>query len=93
MKGNFYLFNKINITDQLQIYFDILDNSKFDKFNQFMLFLEYNYTDFNITLNDIKLINYTIVSMINPEIKKDFSCLNDFLTIERDNKYDKAYYE
>ena len=56
MDGSFYLLNKIDITNEISIYFDYLDNSNFTTFNEFLTFLKNNCDKFNITNNDIQLI-------------------------------------
>ena len=64
----FSILNKINITNELQIYFDYLDNSKFT-LNKFLNFLEDNLTEFKIKKNDILLMKYIIYSIFNAEVK------------------------
>ena len=85
--------NKISITDEVLNYFNILDDSKFDNANQFLKSLKSYYKGFNITLNDIKLMEYVILAMFNQNVKNNYEYLEDFLKIEKENKNDIAYYE
>ena len=93
MDGTYYIFNKINITHELIIYFDYLDNSNLTTFNEFFVFINNNRDIFNVTYNDIYLMECVILSMFNPEAKNDISFLDKFLEIKKRNENDKAYYE
>lgn len=93
MSGQNYILHKINITYELQIYFDYLDNSKFSNVSKFLDFLKTNNTKFNIKQNDIKLIEKVILCMFDEDAKNDYSSLDYLLQIEKENEDDMAYYE
>ena len=44
LSGSDEILNKVNITNELQIYFDYLDNSKFETLGKFLAFLRNNYS-------------------------------------------------
>ena len=93
IKGKYYIFNKINIIDELSFYFEYLDDNKFTTISKFFLFLRKNYNKFNITLNDIQLIEYVISSIFKLKEAYGIEVSESFLTIKKENKNDKAYYE
>lgn len=90
---SYYILNKINLTNELDTYFDILDERKFTNLGLFINFLKAHTTEFKITKNDISLMEYVIISMFKEEVRNDYQCLDSFLEIKKENKDDMAYYE
>ena len=89
----YYILNKINITNELEIYSNYLDESKFTNLGLFINFLKTHYSEFKITKNDISLMEFVISSIFNAEVKNDYQCLDSFLEIKKENNDDMAYYE
>ena len=87
------IFNKHDITNEIEIYFKYLDNSKFTTLSKFLNFLTEHHTKFDITLNDIRLMDYVISSVFKEEVRKDYSCFDDFLKIKKEKQNVMAYYE
>ena len=90
---SYYILNKINLTNELETYFDILDERKFTNLGLFINFLKTHTTEFKITKNDISLMEYVISSMFREEVRNDYQCLDSFLEIKKENNDDMAYYE
>ncbi len=89
----YYILNKINITNELEMYFKYLDDNKFTTIGLFINFLKTHITEFKNTNNDISLMEYVISSNFNGDVKKDYQCLDSFLEIKKENNDDMAYYE
>ena len=88
------LLNKINVTNEINTYFDYLDDSKFITLSKFIEFLKSNNKVFKVSNNDIDLMQYIIVSNFNSEVKENFESLDDFLKLEKiENSNNNAYYE
>ena len=90
---SYYILNKINLTNELDTYFDILDERKFTNLGLPINFLKTHTTEFKITKNDISLMEYVISSMFKEEVRNDYQCLDSFLEIKKENNDDMAYYE
>ena len=93
ISGEDYILKNINITSELEIYFEYLDGNTFDNFDEFLKFLRNNHSIFNISLNDIKLMEFVIFSKYKNDIINNYEKLDEFLEIEKENKNDMAYYE
>ena len=88
---NYYLLNKIDVTNELSILNDEYDNKNSENFDEFMDFLYKNKYQFNITYNDILLMKCVFLNcFVLNRIKKDITILDDFLQLENG---DNAYYE
>ena len=72
MNRNYYLLNKIDVSLEIAVMLDELDDGEFQIFDKFMDFLEKNKNQFHVTDNDIKLMKCTLKAYFNPEeIKED----------------------
>jgi hypothetical protein len=88
------ILNKIDITGEINAYFDYLDDSKFSNLGNFIEFLKNNDKRFKVNINDINLMQYVIVSNFKSEVKENFECLNSFLELEKiENTNNNPYYE
>ena len=89
IEKSLYLLNKIDVTNELSILFDEYDNKSFENFNEFIDFLKNHKYQFNISYNDILLINCVVHnSFAQKEYAKKY--LDNLLTLENS---DKAFYE
>ena len=89
IEQTYYLLNKIDVTNELQILIDEYDDKNSGKFDKFITFLENHKYQFDIYHNDLLLIKCVIYNQFAPkEIAKNY--LNDLLKIENS---DKASYE
>ena len=87
------LLNRINITNEIGIYFDYLDESKFNNFSKFINYIRTNLDKYNITYNDTLLMEAVIFSEFDINAKNYENYLNVFLEINKENNNDIAYYE
>ena len=67
----YFLFNKIDITDEISIIFDKIENNRFDVFDEFMTFLSKNNYQFNLSNNDIQLMKNVVKDYFAPDFTKD----------------------
>ena len=79
ISGEDYILKNINITNELEIYFEYIDSNTFDNFDEFLKFLRNNHSLFNISLNDIKLIEFVIFSKYKNDIINNYEKLDEFL--------------
>ena len=90
INGNHFIFNKINITYEIAYYLDIKD-SDFSEFDNIMKKLEENINNYNININDIKLMKLVFKTYFNSsKYSLDIRNLNPFLNLEKESN---AYYE
>ena len=89
IEKSLYLLNKIDVTNELSILFDEYDNNNFENFDEFVDFLKNHKYQFNISYNDILLINCVVYNLFaQKEYAKKY--LDNLLTLENS---DKAFYE
>ena len=87
----YYLLNKIDATNEIDILLDKYEDSKYIIFDKFMDFLKTKKKEFNITNNDIKLMINVFKSYFSYDlIIKDLDCINEFLNFEKGNN---TYFE
>ena len=92
LNGNYFIFNKINITYEIAVYLDNEDPS-FSKFDNFMQMLEINQSTYNLSINNIKLMKLVFKTYFDSSTYiNSIGNLNDFLSLEKE-KGDEAYYE
>ena len=88
------ILNRIDITNELRIYFNYLDESKFNNFSQFINYIRNNLNLFNIKYNDTLLMEAVIYNEFDINVKSNYNnYLNLFLKINKENNNDMAYYE
>ena len=88
------ILNSIDITNELRIYFNYLDESAFNNFSQFINYVRTNLLKFNITYNDTLLMENVIFSKFDINAKNNYdNYLNAFLEINKKYNNDMAYYE
>ena len=91
MNRTYYLLNKIDVTNELAIILEKYENNKYIISDKFFDFLKKNKTQFNVTSNDIELMQCILKAYFSSDaIKKDIEILNQLLEFE---KGDNAYYE
>ena len=90
IKGNYFIFNKINISYIIAVYLD-KEDPHLEYLNKYMEYLEENKKKFNLTTNDIKLMKLVLKAHFkSEEYSKNLNNLNKFLELEKGNT---AYYE
>ena len=90
LNGNYFIFNKINITYDIAVYLDNEDPS-FEKFDNFMQMLDANKSLYNLSINDIKLMKLVFKTYFDSsKYINNIGNLFKFLDLEKD---DDAYYE
>lgn len=89
INGYYFLLNKINVTKEIAIILNTIEDGTFDVFDRFMDFLKNNKREFNLSTNDINLMKNVLKCCFRKkdDVKED---LDLFLEFE---KGDKAYYE
>ena len=87
----YYLLNKIDVTEELNLFLEKFENLKFHTFDKFIDFLLNNKSLFNLTSNDINLMKYVLKSAFSYDlIKENIESIDCYLDLE---KGDQAYFE
>ena len=90
IKGNYFIFNKINISYIIAVYLD-KEDPNLEYLNKYMEYLEENKTKYNLTTNDIKLMELVLKAHFKSEAYlTNVNNLKQFLNLD---KGDAAYYE
>ena len=90
IKGNYFIFNKINISYIIAVYLD-KEDPNLEYLNKYMEYLEENKTKYNLTTNDIKLMDIVLKAHFKSEAYlTNVNNLKQFLNLD---KGDTAYYE
>ena len=89
INNEYYLLNKIDVTNELKVLINEYDNKNLGNLNKFFSFLENHNYQFNISYDDLLLMKFVMYNWFAPK-KIARKYLDDFLTIKNRNI---AFYE